>query len=99
MQRGRRRNLFTRNDMKRAVASAQEAGLPIAPVDINQEGTISVIVGEPSAKGGGDNPWDEILAKKAAKVAKTSEGRRRAANARWQGKREKDDAKSKERAS
>ncbi len=44
---GRRPARFTEADIKRAIAGAQKAGLPIAQVRIDPAGNITVEIGEP----------------------------------------------------
>lgn len=52
---------FTQLDLKRAAAGVRAAGLPIARVEVDREGRISVIVGEPGEEQSGKNPLDRIL--------------------------------------
>lgn len=59
----RRRNSFKRNDLRRAVRSAREAGLSIARVEVDDTGKIAVVVGAPeppeAVAASGTNPWDK----------------------------------------
>ena len=80
----RSRNLFKRNDLRRAVRSAQEAGLTVRRVDVSQEGTISVIVGEPAgneaaAPSAVGNPWSEAI--EQAKIENAAKSQKRAGHA------------------
>jgi hypothetical protein len=59
-------NLFNRNDLRRAIRSAQEMGLSVDRFEIGRDGKIVVHThkGEPTA-----NPWDAETAKLQAKAA------------------------------
>jgi hypothetical protein len=52
---------FTQADLRRAAAGVRAAGLPVARVEVDREGKISVIVGDPEAEASGRNPLDRIL--------------------------------------
>ena len=52
---------FTQADLKRAAAGVVAAGLPVARVEVDRDGKIAVIVGEPDAEASGRNPLDRIL--------------------------------------
>jgi hypothetical protein len=39
---------FTQADLKRAAAGVRAAGLPVARVEVDREGRIAVIVGQPA---------------------------------------------------
>lgn len=51
---------FTQADLKRAAAGVKAAGLPIARVEVDRDGRIVVIVGEPDAEQG-RNPLDRMF--------------------------------------
>jgi hypothetical protein len=60
-RRPRRRNIFNERDLARAVRAAHRAG-GVARIEISGEGgTITLLLGEPPAGNGEDNPWDEVL--------------------------------------
>jgi hypothetical protein len=54
-------NLFRRNDVRRALRSAQEMGLPVDSFEIGKDGKIVVHIrkGEPEAAE--RNSWDDVL--------------------------------------
>jgi hypothetical protein len=54
---------FRESEMRRAIKAARSAGIRIGRVELNKDGTIVVVPGEPSdVSGDALNPWDEILA-------------------------------------
>ena len=58
-RRGRRR--FNERDLARVVRAAHRAG-GVARIEISSDdGTITLLLGEPPAGNGEDNPWDEVL--------------------------------------
>ena len=60
-RRPRRRNIFNERDLARAVRAAHRAG-GVARIEIsNDDGTITLLLGEPPTGNGKDNPWDEVL--------------------------------------
>jgi hypothetical protein len=61
-------NLFNRNDLRRAIRSAQEMGLAVDSFEIDRDGKIVVRTrkGEPGATA---NPWDVETTKLTAKAA------------------------------
>ena len=63
-------NNFNKNDFKRAIRAAREAELPIARVEVNREGTISLVVGKPVPAASGDesNEWDRDLDQNQSQV-------------------------------
>ena len=63
MQRGRGRALFSKNEVTRAARAAQAAGLPVRAIEIDKDGRMRVVIGEPTAAAptAGGNPWDEVL--------------------------------------
>lgn len=52
---------FTQADLKRAAAGVRAAGLPVARVEVDRDGKIAVIVGEPEANENQANPLDRIF--------------------------------------
>jgi hypothetical protein len=52
---------FTQADLKRAAAGVRAAGLPVSRVEVDRDGRIAVIVGEPVAEKARDNPLDRIF--------------------------------------
>lgn len=54
---------FTKNEVKRAVRSLLEEGLPIRGVTIEADGRFTVLAGEPepTAADENGNPWDGVL--------------------------------------
>jgi hypothetical protein len=65
-------NLFNRNDLRRAIRSAQEMGLSVHSFKIGRDGEMIFYTrrsesGEPGAAA---NPWDAETAKLQAKAAK-----------------------------
>ena len=59
-RRPRRRNIFNERDLARAVRAAHRAG-GVARIEISGEGgTITLLLGEPPAGNGEDNPWDAV---------------------------------------
>jgi hypothetical protein len=52
---------FRQSDVKRAAEGVKAAGLPIARVEVDRDGKIVVIVGEPGADSPGTNPLDRIF--------------------------------------
>jgi hypothetical protein len=60
-RRSRRRSIFNERDLARAVRAAHRAG-GVARIEIsNDDGTITLLLGEPPTGNGKDNPWDEVL--------------------------------------
>jgi hypothetical protein len=60
-RRPRRRNIFNERDLARAVRAAHRAG-GVARIEISSDdGTITLLLGEPPTGNGKDNPWDEVL--------------------------------------
>jgi hypothetical protein len=53
-------NLFNRNDLRRAIRSAQEMGLSVDSFEIGKDGKIVIHTrkGETAAA---VNPWDEVM--------------------------------------
>jgi len=60
-------NLFNRNDLRRAIRSAQEMGLSVDRFEIDPDGKIVVHTRE--GESGEPNPWDAETAKLQAKAA------------------------------
>jgi hypothetical protein len=59
--RPRRRNIFNERDLARALRAAQRTG-GVARIEISTEDrTITLVLGEPPAGSGEENPWDEVL--------------------------------------
>ena len=57
----RRRRRFNERDLARVVRAAHRAG-GVARIEISSDdGTITLLLGEPPAGNGEDNPWDEVL--------------------------------------
>jgi hypothetical protein len=57
----RRRRRFNERDLARVVRAAHRAA-GVARIEISSDdGTITLILGEPPAGNGEDNPWDEVL--------------------------------------
>ena len=57
----RRRNIFNERDLARVLRAAHRAG-GVARIEISSDhGTITLLLGEPPAGNGEDNPWDEVL--------------------------------------
>ena len=55
-------NRFRERELARAVRAAHRAG-GVARIEISTEGrTITLVLGEPPAGSGDENPWDEVLA-------------------------------------
>jgi hypothetical protein len=66
----RRPATFRQSDLTRALKAALAAGIGVARVEIDPNGKIAVIAGEPSyinaseqlnGDAGKQNPWDEVL--------------------------------------
>lgn len=52
---------FTQADMKRAAAGCLRAGLPIAKIEIDPTGKITIITGQPDAANDkGADEWDDL---------------------------------------
>lgn len=52
---------FTQADMKRAAAGVRAAGLQVSRVEVDRDGKIVVVVGEPEAESSDHNPLDRIF--------------------------------------
>lgn len=52
---------FKQDDLRRAAAGVLKAGLPVARVEVDPDGKITVVVGEPDAEHSGANPLDRIF--------------------------------------
>jgi hypothetical protein len=63
MTRRARDPTFRKNDAIRAIKAAQAAGVPNPRIEIDRDGTISIIAGALPAKNdtATDNPWDKVL--------------------------------------
>jgi hypothetical protein len=62
----RRPPSFTKGDAVRALKAAISAGIPHPRIEINREGTISIMAGEPVKNGGSDaNSLDQWIEKHA----------------------------------
>lgn len=64
--------MVTQADVKRGIRGVQAAGLSIAKVEIAPDGTIAIVIGEPSGSGVDDNwrsrqpglrdtSWDDLI--------------------------------------
>jgi hypothetical protein len=62
----RRPCLFKERDVKRAARAVLAMGLNIARIEIDQDGRIVVVPGEPESEGD-HNPWDAVLTNVAHK--------------------------------
>ena len=62
MSRGR--SHFRQSDLTRAIKAAQAAGLEIARIEIDPNGTIKIVPGKPESEQT-ENPWDEVLKAKS----------------------------------
>jgi len=64
-------NLFNRNDLRRAIRSAQEMGLSVDGFEIDRDGKIVVHTrkGSTGEPGAAVNPWDAETTKLQAKAA------------------------------
>ena len=62
-------NLFNRNDLRRAIRSAQEMGLSIDSFEIGKDGKIVIHTRKGESVSGG-NDLDQWLAEKATKDAR-----------------------------
>jgi hypothetical protein len=59
---------FRKNDVVRAIKAAEAAGVPNPRIEIDREGTICIVAGEPAKNGVGDvngqaqgaDEWDRI---------------------------------------
>jgi hypothetical protein len=54
-------NLFKRNDVRRALRSAQEMGLPVDSFEIGKDGKIVVHIRKDEPEGAERNGWDDVL--------------------------------------
>ena len=61
-------NLFNRNDLRRAIRSAQEMGLSVDSFEIGKDGKIVIRTRKGESASGG-NDFDQWMAEKAAKDA------------------------------
>lgn len=52
---------FTQSDLRRAAAGVRAAGLPIARIEVEPDGRIVVVVGEPGEEPDRANPLDRIF--------------------------------------
>jgi hypothetical protein len=53
---------FKKRDVKTALEAARDAGLSVARVEINRDGTIVIVAGKPEGDSRtSENPWDEVL--------------------------------------
>ena len=56
------RNKFKLTELHRAIRGVRRAGLTIARVEVDREGKIAVVAGEPAkASDTNPNPWNELL--------------------------------------
>lgn len=51
---------FTQADLRRAVAGVVAAGLGVAKIEIDREGTIVIIPGLAKQQPGNDNEWADL---------------------------------------
>lgn len=51
--------VFKQVDVKRAAKGALDAGLPVAQVEIDPDGKITIVVGDVTKTSQSSNPWDE----------------------------------------
>lgn len=56
-----RRTAFREADVSRAIKGALKAGLPVLRVEIDRDGKIVVLIGEPHPANRSRNEWDEVL--------------------------------------
>jgi hypothetical protein len=65
----RRPSAFKKTDVTRAARAVLDAGLDVKRVEINRDGVITVVPGNPEVGGnvGASNPWDEVLTNAADK--------------------------------
>jgi hypothetical protein len=52
---------FKKRDVKSALEASRDAGLSVARVEINRDGTIVIVAGKPDTNATDGNPWDEVL--------------------------------------
>lgn len=57
----RRPATFKQADMARAIRAAKAAGVPVRGIEVDRDGKIVVLVGEPQGPAAPINPWDEVL--------------------------------------
>ncbi|WP_197027188.1 hypothetical protein [Methylopila sp. 73B] len=57
----RRTATFTQAEVSRILKGAKAAGVPIRGVEVDRNGKIVVLVGEPQDQATPANPWDEVL--------------------------------------
>jgi hypothetical protein len=63
MSRSRRDTTFRKADVMRAIRAAQAVGISDFRIEIDKNGVIAIVPGEPPKDNGTGiiNPWDEVL--------------------------------------